>query len=71
MIKIFRTIRKKLIEQDKAKNYLLYALGEIFLVVLGILIAIQVSNWNENRILERSANYHLGLLSQDLEEDKE
>ena len=49
MIKIFRSIRKKLIEQDKVRKYLLYAIGEIFLVVVGILIALQVNNWNENR----------------------
>ena len=58
-------------EKNKVKTYLLYALGEIILVVLGIIIAIQVSNWNEDRILRESAVYHLSLLSQDLNEDKE
>lgn len=47
MLKFFRTIRKKLIEQNKVRNYFLYALGEIFLVVIGILIALQINNWNE------------------------
>jgi len=50
MLKFFRTIRKKLIEQYKVRKYLLYALGEIMLVVFGILIALQVNNWNEQRI---------------------
>lgn len=49
MLRFFRTIRKKLIEQDKIRTYLLYAIGEIILVVIGILIALQVNNWNEQR----------------------
>ena len=50
MIKLIRNIRKKLIAQGKTTNYIKYALGEIVLVVIGILIALQVNNWNENRI---------------------
>jgi len=49
MIKFFRNIRKKLLEQGKTTNYLKYAIGEIVLVVIGILIALQVNNWNETR----------------------
>jgi hypothetical protein len=49
MIKFFRNIRKKLLEQGKTTNYLKYAIGEIVLVVLGILIALQINNWNEGR----------------------
>lgn len=49
MIKFFRKIRQKLVEQNRASKYLLYALGEIILVVIGILIALQINNWNENR----------------------
>ncbi len=49
MLKFFRTIRKKLIEQNKVRNYIFYAIGEILLVVIGILIALQVNNWNEDR----------------------
>jgi len=51
MLKFFRTIRKKLIEEDNVRKYLLYAIGEILLVVIGILIALQVNNWNEERKL--------------------
>ncbi|MDZ7805796.1 MAG: DUF6090 family protein [Gracilimonas sp.] len=47
MLKFFRTIRKKLIEEDNLRKYLLYAIGEILLVVIGILIALQINNWNE------------------------
>lgn len=49
MLKFFHTIRKQLIEQSKVRNYFLYAIGEILLVVIGILIALQVNNWNEVR----------------------
>lgn len=47
MLKFFRSIRKKLIDKDNFGKYLLYAIGEILLVVIGILIALQVNNWNE------------------------
>jgi hypothetical protein len=49
MPKFFRNIRIKSIELSKVKNYLLYAIGEIILVAIGILLALQVSNWNEER----------------------
>ena len=49
MLNIFRKIRQKLLQQNAAKRYLLYAFGEILLVVIGILIALQVNNWNEEK----------------------
>ncbi|HMC00661.1 MAG TPA: DUF6090 family protein [Flavobacteriaceae bacterium] len=49
MIKFFRNIRKKLLAEGKTTNYLKYAIGEIILVVIGILIALQLNNWNESR----------------------
>ena len=49
MLKFFRKIRQKLLAQNKIGQYLKYALGEIFLVVIGILIALQINNWNEGR----------------------
>ncbi len=57
MIKFFRKIRYDLMEKNKTGKYLKYAVGEIVLVVIGILIALQINNWNENRkakVLEKS-----------------
>ncbi|WGK63950.1 DUF6090 family protein [Croceiramulus getboli] len=49
MIKFFRKIRQRLLVENKFTKYLLYALGEIALVMIGILLALQVNNWNEQR----------------------
>ena len=49
MIKFFRKIRYDLMEKNKTGKYLKYAIGEIILVVIGILIALQINNWNEDR----------------------
>ncbi|NNC44454.1 MAG: hypothetical protein HKN99_01055 [Winogradskyella sp.] len=49
MIKFFRKIRYNLMEQNKTGKYFKYAIGEIILVVIGILIALQINNWNEQR----------------------
>ena len=52
MLTFLRKIRKSLIESGSARKYLLYTIGEIALVVIGILIALQINNWNQNRINE-------------------
>ena len=49
MIKFFRHIRQNQLETGKTRKYLKYAIGEIVLVVIGILIALSINNWNENR----------------------
>jgi hypothetical protein len=49
MIKLFRNIRQNLIMENKTSKYLKYAIGEIVLVMIGILLALQVSEWNTNR----------------------
>ena len=49
MIQFFRRIRQKLITEGRMSKYLIYALGEIALVMIGILLALQVNNWNEKK----------------------
>ena len=49
MIQFLRKIRKKLVSENKFSKYLIYAIGEIILVVFGILIALQINNWNDER----------------------
>ena len=49
MLKFFRRIRRALLKEGKVRKYLVYALGEILLVMIGILLALQVNNWNEAR----------------------
>ena len=49
MINFFRKIRRKLADDNKPIKYMRYAVGEIVLVMVGILLALQVNNWNEER----------------------
>lgn len=62
MLTFFRRIRRGLISQSKLSRYLIYAIGEIVLVVIGILIALQINNWNERakiRETEKDILYNL------------
>lgn len=62
MITLLRKIRQRLIRENRITSYSLYALGEIALVVIGILIALQINNWNENRKAKLTEQkYLLGL----------
>ena len=59
MIKFFRKIRQKTLAENKLGKYLMYALGEIILVMIGVLLAMQANNLNENRKKnENVANVH-------------
>lgn len=69
MIKFFRNIRQKLLAEGKTTNYLKYAIGEIVLVVIGILIALQVNNWNESRKLQKLEVSYYENLYRDLQQD--
>lgn len=54
----------------KEKQVLTYAIGEILLIVLGVLIALQINNWNENRISKKNESILLMQLIDDLEHDE-
>jgi hypothetical protein len=54
-------------EQNKVRTYLLYAVGEILLVVIGILIALQVNNWNEEKKLNQKELEVIGALSEEMD----
>ena len=69
MIKFFRNIRKKLLVEGKTAYYFKYAIGEIVLVVVGILIALQVNNWNEQRKNENRAVSYQKRLKEDIKEE--
>ena len=71
MIKLFQNIRKNLLNEGKTTRYFKYAIGEIILVVIGILIALQINNWNEERkekIVEKNFFENVRI---DLEKDEE
>ena len=66
MIKFFRKIRQRLLTEKRFSSYLLYAVGEIVLVVIGILIALQINNSNEDRKLRNKELHYLQNLKTDL-----
>jgi hypothetical protein len=71
MIKLFRNIRKNLLNEGKTSKYFKYAIGEIILVVIGILIALQINNWNEHRKNKLTeSDYYCKLLA-DFELDRQ
>ncbi len=69
MIKFFRNIRKHLLSEGKTGKYVKYALGEIFLVMIGILLALQVNNWNELRKNKQEKSIYIDRLINDLVSD--
>jgi hypothetical protein len=69
MLKIFRNIRRNLMETGKTSRYFKYAIGEIILVVIGILIALQINNWNEGRKQRQQEVTYYCKISEDLKAD--
>ena len=70
MIKFFRNIRKKLLTENRFNKYALYAIGEIVLVVIGILIALQINNQNELRKEQGITNKYYQGFVEDLTADR-
>ena len=70
MIKLFRKIRQNLLSEGKTGKYLKYAIGEIILVVIGILIALQLNNLNENKKNEVFEKEILSQIQENLKSDK-
>jgi len=69
MIKFFRKIRQNMIKENRVSKYMLYAIGEIVLVVIGILIALSINNWNSERVNRKQEKEYLSRLVIDLEKD--
>ena len=70
MIKFFRHIRQHLLAESKFSKYILYAIGEIVLVVFGILIALQINTWNEARKEAAFENEILSQIRENLIQDR-
>ncbi|WP_299126385.1 DUF6090 family protein [uncultured Winogradskyella sp.] len=69
MIKFFRKIRQKMLNENKFSKYLLYAIGEIVLVVIGILIALGINNWNEQQKIAKEETSMLKELKNSISQD--
>lgn len=70
MIKFFRKIRKNLLNEGKTSKYLKYAIGEIVLVVIGILIALSINNWNVKKIEKSNELKYYKNIKRQLNEDE-
>lgn len=70
MIKFFRKIRQQLFSEGKIRNYIFYAIGEIALVVIGILIALQIGTWNDERRDRKLEQVYYCKLLEDVNQDR-
>lgn len=66
---LFRKIRKVLLSQNRFTKYLLYAIGEIVLVVIGILLALQINTWNQEKNNKKEEQFYLRKLQTNLVQD--
>ncbi len=71
MIRFFRSIRQGLVNKGQTSKYFRYAVGEVFLVVLGILIALQINTWNGERMDAQLEQHYIERLIHDMEQDIE
>ena len=70
MIGFLRKIRRKLLIENKFSSYLIYALGEIVLIVIGILIAVGINNWNQDRLDNKKETFYLQGLKTEFERSR-
>jgi len=70
MIGFFRKIRKQFADDNKPIKYMRYAIGEIVLVMIGILLALQVNNWNTNRVQKQKEQILLSALNKEFKTNK-
>lgn len=70
-MKLFRSVRQNLIKKGNIKRYLLYAVGEILLVMIGISLAFQLDNWNDDRIKHNAEIRYYQNIKEQLIDDKE
>lgn len=71
MIKFFRKIRQKLVTEEKFRKYLLYAIGEIILIMFGILLAVQIQEWNQEKKDRKEERLILSRLSSELKNNSD
>jgi hypothetical protein len=71
MTKIFRKIRQNILYSNNFRKYLIYSIGEILLVIIGILLALQIDNKNTERISQKTFESNLKYVLEDIEKDKE
>ena len=69
MLFLLRNIRRKLMNENKISTYILYAIGEITLVVIGILIAVQIDDWSQNQTDRKLEQAYVQNLKEDLQRD--
>jgi hypothetical protein len=69
MLTFLRKIRQRLVSENKVRSYLIYAIGEILLVVIGILIALQVNNWNQDQKALRQEQQIISALHNEFNEN--
>lgn len=69
MIKFFRHIRQRLLKENRLSKYLIYAIGEIILVVIGILIALQINSWHNDKQMKKLERKYLLEIRNSLEFD--
>ena len=69
MLQLLQKIRNVAVAENRGHSYVIHAFGELLLVVVGILVALQINNWNDERIEQREIEEYAHSLIQDLERD--